>query len=361
MTSTLDQTKARAVQAALQAPTTLGRAVTRLGFVQADPIQAPARAQDLMLRHRVIGYRVGDLDRQFVRLGIEEDFLYAYGFMPSATHRLIHPRRDLTCADGTHVPAGLAADVLAFVRERGTVHPRDLHTPFGGERVLNGWGGVSQATTGALKSLHYYGLLRVARRQNGVRVYAVAPPYPDLLSPAERLHRLIMLVTRILCPISEASLRSTLHLLTRGAPGLGHMHEAVQSLLKTGELARTEVDGEVYLWPAGLRAGKPAETQGEVRFLAPFDPLVWDRRRFEHLWGWSYRFEAYTPAAQRRFGYYAMPLLWGNEVIGWVNLSAPDFRLACEVGYARSAPKGRDFRQAFDAELARMAAFLARS
>jgi uncharacterized protein YcaQ len=359
MTLTLEQAKLRAVQIALQAPTTLGRAVTRLGFVQADPIQAPARAQDLMLRHRVTSYRVGDLDRQFVRLGIEEDFLYAYGFMPRATHQLIHPRRDLTCADGTHVPAGLAADVLAFVRERGTVHPRDLHTQFGGERVLNGWGGVSQATTGVLKTLHYYGLLRVARRQNGVRVYGVAPPYPELLSPAQRMHQLVMLVTRILCPISEASLRSTLYLLTRGAPGLGRMHETVQSLLKSGELARAEVDGEAYLWPADLRIGKPAETQGEVRFLAPFDPLVWDRRRFEHLWGWSYRFEAYTPPAQRRFGYYAMPLLWGNEVIGWVNLAAPDGKLAFEVGYASAAPKGRDFREAFDAELARMAEFLA--
>jgi len=45
-----------------------------------------------------------------------------------------------------------------------------------------------------------------------------------------------------------------------------------------------------------------------VRSLAPFDPLVLDRRRFEHLWGWAYRFEAYTPLVQRRFGYYAMPV-----------------------------------------------------
>src|SRR5665213_1952693 len=240
MTSPLDRTKARAVQVALQAPTTLARAVTRAGFVQADPIQAPARAQDLMLRHRVICYRAGDLDRQFVRLGIEEDFLYAYGFMPRATHRLIHPRRDVNCADGTHVPTGLAADVLAFVRERRIVHPRDLHTQFGGERVLNGWGGVSQATTSALKSLHYYGLLRVARRQNGVRVYGIAPPYPDQLSPAERLHMLVMLVVQILYPISEASLRGTLYLLTRGAPGLGRMHETVQLLLQSGELERGE-------------------------------------------------------------------------------------------------------------------------
>jgi uncharacterized protein len=357
---TLDQTKARAVQVALPPPTTLGRAISRSGFVQADPIQAPARAQDLMLRHRVTGYRVGDLDRRFVRLGVEEDFLYAYGFMPRATLRLIHPRRDLKRVDGTHVPTGLSADVLAFVRERGTVHPRDLHAQFGGERVVNGWGGLSQATTSALKSLHYYGLLRVARRRNGVRVYGVAPPYPESLSPEERMRQLVMLVIRILCPISEPSLRGTLYLLTRGAPGLGRMHATVQSLLKSGELERDEIDGECYLWPAGLRAGKPAEAPAEVRFLAPFDPLVWDRRRFEHLWDWSYRFEAYTPAAQRRFGYYAMPLLWSNEVIGWVNLSAPDGRLAFEVGYAKRAPQGRDFRQAFDAELARMAAFLAR-
>jgi uncharacterized protein YcaQ len=359
MTRTLEQTKARAVQVSLQPPTTLGRAVTRLGFVQADPIRAPARAQDLMLRHRVSDYRLGDLDRHFVRLGIEEDFLYAYGFMPRATHRLIHPRRDLACADGTHVPAGLAAEVLAFVRERGIAHPRDLHAAFGGERVVNGWGGLSQATTSALKTLHYYGLLRVARRQNGVRVYAVAPTYAESHPPEERLRLLVMLVTRILCPISEPSLRGTLNLLTRGAPGLGRMHDAVLSLLKTGELERTEVDGEAYLWPAGLRVGKRAEPEDTVRFLAPFDPVVWDRRRFAHLWGWEYRFEAYTPPAQRRFGYYAMPILWRNEVIGWINIAAPDGKLAFEAGYASSAPKDREFRQAFDAELSRMAAFLA--
>lgn len=62
---------------------------------------------------------------------------------------------------------------------------------------------------------------------------------------------------------------------------------------------------------SGREASSP-----QVNFLAPFDPLVWDRRRFEHLWGWSYRFEAYTPPAKRVRGYYAMPLLWGERVIG---------------------------------------------
>jgi uncharacterized protein len=62
-----------AISRSLFAPTTLERAVNKLGFVQADPIRAPARAQDLTLRHRVKGYRAGDLERRYASLGIEED------------------------------------------------------------------------------------------------------------------------------------------------------------------------------------------------------------------------------------------------------------------------------------------------
>src|SRR5690349_19237580 len=89
---TLQTLRRQAVLASLSPPTTLGRALATAGFVQADPIRAPARAQDLILRHRVAGYRAGDLERRFARLGLEEDFLYAYGFMPGETHRLLHPR-----------------------------------------------------------------------------------------------------------------------------------------------------------------------------------------------------------------------------------------------------------------------------
>ena len=73
-------------------PTTLTRAVERLGFVQADPIRAPARAQDLTLRHRVRGYRVGDLERHYPALGFEEDTFVNYGFLSPAVHALMHPR-----------------------------------------------------------------------------------------------------------------------------------------------------------------------------------------------------------------------------------------------------------------------------
>jgi uncharacterized protein YcaQ len=345
-----------AFAATLFAPVKLHLAIEELGFVQADPIRAPARAQDLILRHRVAGYRAGDLERRFAALGLEEDFLYAYGFVPEATWRLLHPRHDVTQADGRHRPDALAERVLAFVRERGRAHPRDLAETFGAERMVNYWGGFSKATTRALESLHRFGLLRVASRRDGIRVYEAATPPSEALEPRERSRRLLLVVLRLLSPISRASLTSTLRLLSRGAPGLAGMDQAVRDLLRAGVLAEATIDGEPYLWTAGLETGEGAS--GRVRFLAPFDPVVWDRRRFQHLWGWDYRFEAYTPAAKRRFGYYALPLAFGDRVVGWVNASVAGGRLDLAAGFAAREPKGAAFRRAFDAEAARFARFL---
>jgi uncharacterized protein YcaQ len=350
----------RAVRGSLARPMPIGRAVAALGFVQADPIRAPARAQDLILRHRVAGYRAGDLERRFPRLALEEDFLYAYGFMPGETWRLLHPRHDAASADGRHVPTGLAAEVLTHVREHGATHPAELADRFGKDRAVNGWGGFSKATTRALQSLHYHGLLRVARRRDGIRIYEAAQPHPEPLAPAERLRRLVSLVIRILAPVPDTSLSATFALFGRGAPGLGRWRDAVQELLQSGELASGELDGVRYLWPAVMRTADGTDAPREVRFLAPFDPIVWNRRRFEHLWGWPYRFEAYTKTPKRRFGYYAMPLSWGDAVIGWVNVTTPEGRLDVAAGFAVSRPKDRAFQRGFDAEVARMAAFLAR-
>ncbi len=343
--------------ATLFAPTTLAGAVHRLGFVQADPIRAPARAQDLILRHRVSGYRAGDLERSFARLKLEEDFLYAYGFMPNETTWLLHPRPDPDGEAGVHAPVGLAAEVLAFVRAYGPTHPRDLQERFGRDRAVNGWGGFSKATTRALESLHHYGVLRVARRRDGIRIYEAAPP-PPASETAERARHLVMLVARILAPVSTVSLRGALALMARRNPGLGPLAPVVATALRTGELEREEIDGESYLWPASDGDWRHRSAPRDVRLLAPFDPLAWDRRRFEHLWGWAYRFEAYTPPPRRSFGYYAMPLLWSDEIIGWANVKLIAGKTHVATGYARPRLQSREFQRALDAELARMERFL---
>ena len=93
-----------AVARTLFAPTTLKQAIERMGFVQADPIRAPARAQDLILRHRVRNYRAGDLERDYVKLGIEEDFFVVYGFVTRAVEALMHPRPEIGAPAGSREP-----------------------------------------------------------------------------------------------------------------------------------------------------------------------------------------------------------------------------------------------------------------
>lgn len=96
-----------------------------------------------------------------------------------------------------------------------------------------------------------------------------------------------------------------------------------------------------------------------VFLLTPFDPVVWDRLRFELFWDWSFRFEAYTPAAKRIRGYYAMPLLWRDIVIGWGNLSAKQRRLQAQFGYVSGqAPQKGEFRFALKHELQSTSDFL---
>jgi uncharacterized protein YcaQ len=100
MLTTLDDLRRFAVAQSLFAPTTLKRAIGKLGFVQADPIRAPARAQDLILRDRVKDYRAGDLERRYGKLGIEEDVFVNYGFVTTALQAVLHPRAERS------VPAG---------------------------------------------------------------------------------------------------------------------------------------------------------------------------------------------------------------------------------------------------------------
>ena len=76
------------------------------------------------------------------------------------------------------------------------------------------------------------------------------------------------------------------------------------------------------------------------------------------LWGWAYRFEAYTPVPKRKLGYYAMPLLWRDRVIGWGNLSVNNGELKSDFGYVKSPPKDRVFKRELEAEMERIRFFL---
>jgi uncharacterized protein len=353
----LDDLRRLAVARSLFPPTTLRRAVERLGFVQADPIRAPARAQDLILRHRVKDYHAGDLERRFSALGIAEDVFINYGFVTPALQELMHPR-----ARGPRPIARTkaATSLLAFVRNRGEVHPRHLVAHFGASSVTNYWGGSSAATTHLLDKLHYLGLLRVTRREAGIRLYAVHdhPPRPsDATVRDASLDALVDVVVNCYAPVPSSSLAMLVARLRYAVPQWRvHLRRAL--VRAKARLSFARAGGVDWYWPAGEPV-PPAPAAPVVRFLAPFDPVVWDRARFERLWGWAYRFEAYTPEAKRQLGYYALPLLWRDTVIGWGNVSVQRGRLHASIGYVASRPpKDPAFRPALAEELARFERFL---
>ncbi len=358
---TLDDLRRYAIARTLFRPTTLPSAIRRLGFVQADPIRAPTRAQDLTLRHRVTNYRAGDLEVRYPRLAIEEDCLVNYGFLPREHLSLMHPREARRAWDAA--TRRKAADILAFVRERGPVHPREVEQRFAHGRVKS-WGGSSNASTRLLDGLHYRGMLRVVRRDSGTRVYEAVTHEPADESPTGRARRaaaLVDLVVRKYAPLPATSLTYLVRLLDYGAP---HLAEQTQAALREAreQLATCRIEGTTWYWPADENPTSRRHAPDDaVRLLAPFDPVVWDRRRFELFWGWTYKLEAYTPPPKRQLGYYALPMLWHDRVIGWANVSAsPQGRLQPSFGYAAAKPsRSAAFRAALDEELHRMTQFLA--
>jgi uncharacterized protein YcaQ len=352
---TIDDLRRFTVARNFPKPTTLNRALQRMGFLQADPIRAPARAQDLILRHRVNNYRASDLERRYTSLGIAEDVFVNYGYVTRSLQALMHPRSN-AYMPGQKKKAKLLLD---FVRERGVVHPREVDEHFAHGTVTNYWGGSSSATTHLLDAMHYAGLLRIVRREKGIRIYAEHNHEAAPRGAAERRARIDALVdvlVKIYAPLPGPSLTYYVRRLRYAVPQWQkELTAALQRAKK--RLTHAHVGKVDWYWPTDENPDDAAIPE-VVRLLAPFDPVVHDRDRFELLWGWTYRFEAYTPAAKRKLGYYAMPLLWRDRVIGWANLSVKNVELHHDLGYVYDPPSDRNFKRELDAEIDRMRVFL---
>ncbi len=275
--------------------------------------------------------------------------------------------------------------MLDFIRSRGAVHPRDVDAHFAHGKVTNWFGGSSNASTQLLDVMHYRGLLRVARREGGTRVYAArlstANPQPvgnpqslvnshsvgnlrsaplvGAASASARMDALLDVVVQKYAPLPASGLGHLASLLCGGAPQW--RTQRGEALARAQQrLGHERIDGIDWYWPSAERPASVRWRPDEgVRLLTPFDPIVWDRRRFEIFWGWAYRFEAYTPAPKRKLGYYALPLLWHERVLGWANVTVIDGGLQSSFGYVDGrAPRAAAFRTGLEAELSRLRSFL---
>lgn len=315
----------------------IAEALAHLGFFQIDPLNVCGRIHEHILRHRVTHYAEGDLHTHLY--GLRDDAPLDQPTLPPGQRTAFehfHPGRYVLAAfpitDWPYFRAEmarrarapgnwmgqlnaaekrLATRILAEIKDRGPLGSEHIADT---TRASNGWNNSRLAKV-VMDKLLGHGRLLIARRVRGRRIYDL----PARIIPPE--------VLALPKPTPPAITRWTARLKLR-------QHRLVT--LKRNELAAIadEVQplafddaGPVYC----LKSDRPlldSAIAGQItapaapRLIAPLDPLIIDRPLVKRLWNFNYTWEVYTPAAKRQRGYYALPLLAGENLIGDVDLKA---------------------------------------
>lgn len=304
-------------------------AIRRIGLLQLDTVHVVARSHYLVMLSRVGLYDPEDLDALlYPERKLFEGWAHVACLIPIEQYPrlapVIHARRQQGRPDWLHRrlgenPQATLDAILAEVRERGPVASREFEDP---RHERKGWWDWKPAKD-ALEYLFDVGHLMIDRRENFQRFYDLAERVlPESAAPptgtVEEYQR-------------WAVERGVWHLGVATAPQAADYYRlkitptrrAVSALVQEGALLPVEVEGwkePAYLCPADLplvREIEAGEHRPEVTtLLSPFDNLIWDRARVEDLFGFEYRIEIYTPASQRRYGYYVMPILHRGRLVG---------------------------------------------
>ncbi|HMQ29216.1 MAG TPA: crosslink repair DNA glycosylase YcaQ family protein [Chloroflexaceae bacterium] len=299
-------------------------AIRQMGVLQIDTIHVVARSPYLVLWSRLGPYDPRWLDQLLAEGALFEYWSHAACFLPIEEFALYRGRMLAARSpegrgrNWTGVGEEMLARVLAHVREHGPVRSADF--------ARDGRGGPWwdwKPEKAALELLFDQGHLMIARRENFQRVYdlqeRVLPGWDDAatLPPDEVRRRHVLNSVRALGVAPARWVADYFRIAKRGLP------QILEALAAEGLLLRIGVAGwpdPAYLHPANLALAERAAA-GELRatrttLLSPFDPVVWDRARALELYDFHYRIEVYTPAERRAFGYFTLPILHGDRVVG---------------------------------------------
>jgi uncharacterized protein YcaQ len=250
----------------------------------------------------------------------------------------------------------LLPKTLEFTTKHGPVRAAEIP---GGGKSVGGWWGWSKGKT-AVEVLFDHGHVAASHRDNFERLYDLAErvipadvlalPTPD---EEEAFQTLILMAAEALGIGTEIDLRDYFRLPVAEA------RRALQALVAEKKLIEVKVQG----WPKPayvLPGAKPARKAGGTALLSPFDPLVWNRDRAEQLFNFHYRIEIYTPESKRKFGYYVLPFLMGEDIVGRVCLKADREAgvLRANAIHAEELADHATVAPALAQELARMADWL---
>ena len=323
----------------------LRRTAERLAVVQIDSVNVLSRSHYLPYFSRLGPYPRPALDTLSNRShDLFEYWAHEASFLPARLHPFLRWRMDAADREAwgsmTRVqqerPEYVAA-LLERIREEGPLKASQL-TEARPNRPGSMWNW--HAGKAALEYLFFTGALTARSRTAGFeRVYdltervlppaVVQAPTPDR---PDALRELVRTAARALGVATETDLRDYFRLSPVDA------RTAIAELAEGGELEPVEVQG----WgrPAWLdpQARRPRWARARA-LLSPFDSLVWERPRVERIFGFRYRLEIYTPAAQRVHGYYVLPFLLGDRLVGRVDLKADRQAGVLRVQAAHAEPE----------------------
>ncbi|MBQ6513197.1 MAG: YcaQ family DNA glycosylase [Clostridia bacterium] len=317
--------------------------VRQAGCIQFDPVDVCGRNAELTLQSRVKGITrktLGDLlyrDRLLVDYSDKELSIW-----PSEDWPYFADYRERSIEHGRQFPGipELEEKAVAYIRKHGPVSSDTL--PIKGTIFWHSsmhwsghWDKDSLAARSVLEQLYTDGVLLIHHKTGSRKYYDLADKYlpPELLSapnpcPDEaswlcwRVKRRIGAVGLLWNRNSTAWLGINMTTEQRIA--------SFDRLEKDDVITPVQVEGirfPLYMLTedlpllASVTAGQ-ASLKPRLEFLAPLDPMLWDRKLIEAVWGYRYSWEIYTPVVKRKYGYYVLPILWGNRLIGRIEPKA---------------------------------------
>ena len=301
----------------------------RLGSIQFDPIAVAGRSHDLVLHARVVDYEPAWCDDLYGRREIFEAYNKGLSFVPTGEFPWFRGTLSRNPARTLAENAEVAEQVLARVSADGPLSILDFEREQG---ATTDWFGLPTNTVRAvLEAYTLTGVLGLARRDGSRRYYDLV----ERLLPAEVLARSMPLHEQMRYKLlSRYRAHGLLGVSGAGdvfggigpakpdprLPGYPGRNALREGLVERGELVPVSVEGvngkrfvlrdELELLEA------PPEPASSVAFLSPFDPLVWDRKLLASLFGFHYVWELFLPPAKRRWGWYVLPIVFRDRLVG---------------------------------------------
>ncbi len=295
--------------------------IQQLSYVQIDTLAVVERAHQHTLWNRLKRYQPQQLDQLQQDGKIFEHWAHALAYLPMDHYRFSLPFMQRIAAGDTHwfkKDAKQCAQVLQRIRDEGPLSAKDFT-----DRKTSSAMWARSPSKRALEQLFMEGELMIPQRINFHKVYdlreRVLPNHVDTSTPTET-ELAQHLIHRFLQAHGFGSAKEIAYL----RKGLGPIvKQNLSDLCEAGEVITVNIAGQTYYTTeVALELGAKRSPPKRLRILSPFDNLVIQRQRLAHLFQFDYQIECYLPQAKRQYGYFCLPILWGDEFIGRLDAKA---------------------------------------